>query len=57
MIPVLAIMVYGLVLVNGVFDVVANEGEGATQIITEAVFNIHINDGGEDKIWLVNKHE
>lgn len=55
MIPVLAIAVYGLIVVNATFSAIAVEEEGVGQIITESVFSIHINDGGEEKIWMVNK--
>lgn len=55
LIPILSISIYGLKVVDLTFDAVANEEEGAVQLITESVFNVYINDGGEDKIWLVNK--
>ena len=54
-IPVLAVMIYGLAVVNLTFDSVANQQEEIAQVITDSVFCVHINDGGEDKLWLVNQ--
>lgn len=56
MIVILSVSIYGLIVVNQAFGMIAKEQkEDKQKIIYDTVFSISINNKGKEKIWTVNK--